>query len=222
MNSGASFVSLIPRTSFVLVLALSFAIVSTVFLGVHLAVHSATSQQSLTNTQNALSSYIPGSAVFSLASLGGKTAQPAFQFFLQNSPFLSTAGWVFVGGAWIWRGKVRSRWESLGFDSGLFDLFMKMKGAGTRTSLLDSLSAPKDRLQLARELGLDWKAVDYHINLLSRYGLVHEDHAFGNVKLYQLTKQGEMLLQLLKEFNRQVPAGASQNVQSKTSLRLDP
>lgn len=107
-----------------------------------------------------------------------------------------------MGGVWIWRGRVRSRWESLGFDSGLFDLFMKMKGAKTRVSLLDSLSKPKDRFQLAQELGLDWKAVDYHIVLLNRYGLVHEDHAFGNVKIYQLTKQGEMLLQLLKDFNK--------------------
>jgi len=100
---------------------------------------------------------------------------------------------------------MKSRWEGLGFDSGIFDLFIKMKGAKARLNLLDSLSMPKDRLQLARELGLDWKAVDYHIVLLNRYGLVHEDHAFGNVKMYRLTKQGEVLLQLLKEFNKEIP-----------------
>ena len=100
---------------------------------------------------------------------------------------------------------MKSRWEGLGFDSGIFDLFIKMKGAKTRLNLLDSLSMPKDRLQLARELGLDWKAVDYHIVLLNRYGLVHEDHAFGNVRMYRLTKQGEVLLQLLKEFNKGPP-----------------
>jgi DNA-binding transcriptional ArsR family regulator len=85
---------------------------------------------------------------------------------------------------------------------------MKMKGAKTRLNLLDALSRPKDRLQLAQELGLDWKAVDYHIVLLNRYGLVHEDQAFGNVKMYTLTKQGEVLLQLLKEFNREIVTGA--------------
>ena len=100
---------------------------------------------------------------------------------------------------------MKSRWEGLGFDSGIFDLFIKMKGAKTRLNLLDALSRPKDRLQLAQELGLDWKAVDYHIVLLNRYGLVHEDHAFGNVRMYRLTKQGEVLLQLLKEFNKGPP-----------------
>ncbi len=83
----------------------------------------------------------------------------------------------------VWRGKVRSRWESLGFDSGIFELFIRMKGAKTRLSLLDALSVPKDRMRLARELGVDWRAVDYHIYRLSKCGLVQEDRAFGNVKL---------------------------------------
>jgi DNA-binding transcriptional ArsR family regulator len=82
-----------------------------------------------------------------------------------------------------------------------------MKGAKTRLNLMDALSMPKDRLQLAQELGLDWKAVDYHIVLLNRYGLVHEDRAFGNVRLYKLTKQGEVLLQLLKDFEKETPTG---------------
>jgi DNA-binding transcriptional ArsR family regulator len=103
--------------------------------------------------------------------------------------------------AWVWRGKVKSRWESVGFDSGTFELFIKMKGAKTRSSILDALSLPKDRMQLAHELGLDWKAVDYHIVRLNKYGLVHEDRAFGKVKLYRLTTLGEILLRLLKEFD---------------------
>ena len=111
--------------------------------------------------------------------------------------------------ACVWRGKVRSRWESLGFDSGIFELFMRMKGAKTRLSLLDALVTPKDRMQLAQELGLDWKAIDYHIVRLNRYGLVHEDRAFGRVKLYQLTAWGETLLQLLKEFSREMDGGGS-------------
>jgi DNA-binding transcriptional ArsR family regulator len=106
------------------------------------------------------------------------------------------------GGVWMWRGRTRAKWESLGFDSQTFDLFVKMKGAGTRLSLLGALSLPKDRLQLAQELNLDWKAVDYHIVLLERYGLVHEDRAYGKVKMYRLTALGETLLQLLTEFNK--------------------
>jgi len=78
---------------------------------------------------------------------------------------------------------------------------MRMKGAKTRLSLLEALSVPKARMQLAQELGVDWKAVDYHIVRLNRYGLVREDHAFGRVKLYRLTTLGENLVRLLGEFN---------------------
>ncbi len=100
----------------------------------------------------------------------------------------------------IWRGRLRPRWESLGFDSDTFDLFVRMKGAGTRLSLLYALWRPMDRLQLARQLGLDWKGVDYHVALLNKHGLVHEDATFGRVKMYRLTPLGKSLLLLLAEF----------------------
>jgi hypothetical protein len=103
---------------------------------------------------------------------------------------------------WLWRGKVRSRWESLGFDSSTFEMFISMKGAKTRINLLLALSEPKDRMRLAQELGLDWKAVDYQVVRLAKCGLVDEDRAFGKVKLFRLTRLGEILLGLLKrEFN---------------------
>lgn len=102
-------------------------------------------------------------------------------------------------GAWIWRGRLKSHWESLGFDCGLFDLFIRMKGAKTRLSLLDALSTPRDRLQLAQDLGLDWRAIDYHISLLDRHGLVHEAEAIGRVRMFRRTDLGESLLRLLKE-----------------------
>jgi len=119
-----------------------------------------------------------------------------------NSQIVATPGWAPYDeeDTRVWRGKVRSRWESLGFDSGIFELFIRMKGAKTRLSILDALSVPKDRMRLARELGVDWRAVDYHIYRLSRCGLVQEDRAFGNVKLYGLTTSGEILLRLLREF----------------------
>jgi predicted ArsR family transcriptional regulator len=102
---------------------------------------------------------------------------------------------------WIWRGRVKSRWQSLGFDYGLFDLFIKMKGAKTRVSLLEMLSTPRDRLQLAQQLDLDWKAIDYHISLLDRRGLVHEETAIGKVRMFRRTAFGESLLRLLNERN---------------------
>ena len=90
---------------------------------------------------------------------------------------------------------------SLGFDSDVFELFVKMKGGLTRIKLLSALSAPKDRLQLAQEIGLDWKAVNRHIQILNKYGFIREQAAYGSVKAYQVTPMGKMLLQLFDELN---------------------
>ena len=183
-------------------IAVGLAIANTILLGLHLAIPD------LMNAASQGASLGSGGYTIS-GAISSPTApsRSAFQFLLGNSPALSATSWVLVGGVWIWRGRVKSRWEGLGFDSGIFDLFIKMKGAKTRLNLLDALSLPKDRLQLAQELGVDWKAIDYHIVLLNRYGLVHEDQAYGRVKMYRLTTLGESLLQLLKEFNRGVDNG---------------
>jgi hypothetical protein len=131
------------------------------------------------------------------------SSQPTSQLLSSSSSLMTTQSWIRSEqeDAWIWRGKVKARWESVGFDSGIFELFIRMKGAKTRLNLLVALSTPKDRMRLAHELGLDWKAIDYQVVRLNRYGLVREDHAFGKVKLYQLTTLGEALLRLLRESN---------------------
>ena len=182
---------------------------NTAVLGVHLMLPHLGSAP-LQDTATSGVTNVGGNGVVSSLSSHSTSPPPQtpLEFLLGNSPLFSTASWVMVGGVWIWRGKVKSRWESLGFDSGVFDLFMKMKGARTRLNLLEALAAPRDRLQLANDLGLDWKAVDYHIVTLSRLGLVHEDQAFGRVKIYRLTTLGEGLLRLLKEFNTDVASGA--------------
>jgi predicted transcriptional regulator len=129
--------------------------------------------------------------------------QTLAQFFEARSLVLAPTSWFFVGGMWIWRGRMKSKWTDLGFDSDVFGLFVRMKGAKTRIRLLDALSVPKDRLQLAQELGLDWKAVDRHIEILDKYGFVHEKVAYGKVRMFELTSNGKLLLQLLEELNRQ-------------------
>jgi DNA-binding transcriptional ArsR family regulator len=183
------------------------AIGNTFLLGLHLAIPGLMNVAS-EGPASGYSTSVQGGLGYLAGAAGVGSSHSAVQFLLDNSPALSTASWALVGGAWIWRGRVKSRWEGLGFDSGIFDLFIKMKGAKTRLNLLDALSMPKDRLQLARELGLDWKAIDYHIILLNKHGLIHEDHALGKVKMYRLTTMGETLLQLLKEFNREIDNGA--------------
>lgn len=179
-----------------------FAVASSVLVAVHLVfpqlgVQAVFPSPPATNSTG-LSYYL--SAV--PYNLGVASRSAPFRFLLTGSPFLATGGWAVFGGVWMWRGRTRAKWESLGFDSQTFDLFMRMKGARTRLSLLGALSMPRDRMQLAQELGLDWKAVDYHIVIFERYGLVHEDRAYGKVKMYRLTRLGEDLLQLLKEVNK--------------------
>lgn len=83
----------------------------------------------------------------------------------------------------------------------VFELILNMKGGKNRVLLLKELSKPKDRLQLAKTLGLDWKTIDYHIDLLLKRGLIHEDFAYGNVKLFELTDIGRIVLNTLEEFN---------------------
>ncbi len=94
---------------------------------------------------------------------------------------------------------MRSRYTELGFGSDVFELFMKMKGGATRIKVLNTLSSPKDRLQLAQELGVDWKTVNRHVQILNKYGFVREQAAFGTVRLYEVTPIGKMLLNLFND-----------------------
>ncbi len=94
---------------------------------------------------------------------------------------------------------MKSRWEASGFESDIFQLFVRMKGGATRIKLLNSLSNPKDRFQLAQELGLDWKAVDYQVELLRKHGFVKQWKAYGKVRMYEVTPMGKKLLELLKD-----------------------
>ena len=115
------------------------------------------------------------------------------------SLLLAPVAWVVLGGAWMWRGRVRSRYTEMGFGSDVFELFMKMKGGATRIKVLSTLSTPKDRLQLAQELGVDWKTVDRHVQILNKYGFVKEQASFGTVRLYEVTPTGKMLLNLFHD-----------------------
>lgn len=107
--------------------------------------------------------------------------------------------WFLVGCLWVWRGRVKSRWTKLGFDSQVFDLFVRMRGGKTRLKIMAALSAPKDRLQLAQELGLDWKAIDYQVRRLNKQEFVREQSAYGKVKVYELTETGKQLLLLFED-----------------------
>jgi hypothetical protein len=119
-----------------------------------------------------------------------------------TSLLLAPVCWIVLGGMWVWRGRVRARYSEMGFGSDVFELFMKMKGGATRIKVLNTLATPKDRLQLAEELGVDWKTVDRHVQILHKYGFVTEQAAYGTVRLYQVTPMGKMLLNLFDDLER--------------------
>ena len=173
-----------------LALSTSFAVASTALLIVHLQTPAAASM-------------FAGAGVYPFYNgPAAALVQPMLGLVFtveDQSVILVPASWVIVGGLWFWRGRTKAAWTALGFDSEVFELFMRMKGGPTRERMMSSLSMPKDRLRLAQELGLDWKAVDHHIIVLCKYGFVHEQVAYGRVKMYELTDVGKVLLRLLKE-----------------------
>jgi predicted transcriptional regulator len=65
-----------------------------------------------------------------------------------------------------------------------------------------SLETPKDRFQLSKDLNLDWTTVDYQVRVLLKYGLVNEEAAYGNVKLFKLTPIGDILLKAMREMEK--------------------
>jgi len=80
-----------------------------------------------------------------------------------------------------------------------------MKGATTRMRLLQNLQTHKDRHQLAKELGLEWRTVDWEIAVLRKYGLVQDQGSYGKIVMYQLTDRGMELLKLLRETEASAP-----------------
>ncbi|MCI0561692.1 MAG: hypothetical protein MN733_24650, partial [Nitrososphaera sp.] len=94
----------------------------------------------------------------------------------------------------VWRGITRTIWTESGLCCGVFELLAKMKGAKTRTRILNALREPKNKLQLAHELGVDWKAVDGHVRKLLSYGLVSEVAVVGTCRLYAITQKGTRAL----------------------------
>ena len=47
--------------------------------------------------------------------------------------------------------------------------------------------------------GIDWKEVDRQVGVMEKYGLVKIYAQAGNVKLYQTTEQGRLLLKFIDE-----------------------
>ena len=113
--------------------------------------------------------------------------------------------WTVFGAALIWRGHVRSVWGRSRFSYDTFRLLVKMRGAQTRVRLMRSLNSPKNKLQLATALGIDWKAVDKHIQVLEKNGLIHSTSTSGTATFYEVTEKGKSLIQVLQQLGLDIP-----------------
>lgn len=121
------------------------------------------------------------------------------ELYTRTSVVSAPASWIAVVGIWVWRGRMRAKWQEVGFDRDVFKLFMKMKGGGTRIQVLKNLRSPKDRAQIAQELGLDWRTIDDHVKRLRNHGFIREKSSYGNVRIYELTPMGNALLGLIDD-----------------------
>lgn len=122
---------------------------------------------------------------------------------MNASSYIAAVAWGGLAAALAYKGIVRSVWSKSMFDYSVFKLLVKMRGSSTRMRILQTLEKPMNRQQLANELGLDWKAVDRHIELLLTYGLIREtDEGNGRVKHYVLTEDGKHVLELLEKLSQ--------------------
>lgn len=115
------------------------------------------------------------------------------------SPYLAPICWGLVIGTLVWKGKIRSSWQASGYDYEIFRLITKMKGSPMRIKLLATLDLPKNRSQLARDLNVDWKAIDNHMKVLKNNNFIEEIATVGTSTHYIITEKGKNIMKLLKE-----------------------
>ena len=108
----------------------------------------------------------------------------------ESTPYLAPIAWGFLA-ALAWKGKIRWIWSRRGYDYDQFKLVSRMRGSSNRVQILESLFVPKTKLQLAKELSLDWKTVDNHINVLMGYNFVNEVIYVGTSKYLVITEKGK-------------------------------
>ena len=134
------------------------------------------------------------------AEQAGPLDHPAAKAVYEYAPFTLPITWGAVAGTVIWRGRVRAQWSKQGYDYDMFKLVAKMRGSPTRQKLLEAVkSEQKNKLQLANELGVDWKTVDNHVEMLLEARLVEERNVIGTARYYSITENGVRVLTLLAE-----------------------
>jgi len=177
-----------PRTlNVVFVLAIGVAVLFTTFSAIR-----------LTSTGSDMNDNMTGGAGTAV-SASRIIAQSPIGILYEHSIVALPAAWSAVIGILIWKGKTRSVWTRQGFNYDTFKLVAQMPGSPTRINLLQSLNLPKNKLQLARELGMDWQTIDDHMKMLERSGLVDELTRVGNSRYYIISERGKRILSLLAD-----------------------
>ena len=118
------------------------------------------------------------------------------------SAYVALGSWMFIAATLAFKGIVKHLWCKNKLDYEVFKLLARMRGSPTRVRILKLLEKPMNRLMLARELGLDWKAVDRHVEVLEKKELIQRlGTRKGRGELYILTDKGRTALELLEKLN---------------------
>ena len=130
--------------------------------------------------------------------IGGIRTQTLFF----TSAYAAFGSWMFIAATLAFKGIVKHLWCKSELDYEVFKLLVKMRGSSTRIRILRLLEKPMNRLMLAKALGLDWKAVDRHVEVLEKKGLIQRlGTRKGRGELYILTEKGRTALELLEKLN---------------------
>ena len=134
------------------------------------------------------------------AGVGEPMGGPVYAFQMPTQLAVGAALITGALGMLAFKGYVRRVWSRNYFDYDVFRLVVRTRGASTRQRILRQLVQPMNRYQLARELGMDWKNVDRHVDLLLRHGLLETVEGSGE-RAYRLSERGRRLLELLEELS---------------------
>jgi DNA-binding HxlR family transcriptional regulator len=143
-------------------------------------------------------------ALLSAVFLGGASQHAPlgpFAFLWVYAPPLSITTWAVVVVTAVYSRSGRSIFARKGFEDDVYRLMVKMRGSGSRLTLLKSIEEPRHRLELAEITGIDWKEVDRQLKVLENYGLARVTAHSGSIKLYQITEQGRLLLKLIDDLS---------------------
>jgi predicted transcriptional regulator len=183
----------------ILALSLAAAIITTVALSTSLFAPFAAVPVSPAEKTEVASTTTSFSSTYSTVVPGPSSQPLVLVYSLPQLSVFALLSWFVFGAALIWRGQVRSVWGKSRFSYDTFRLLVRMRGAQTRLRLMRSMGEPRNKLQLATALGLDWKAVDKHVQMLEKNGIIHVSATKGTATFYELTDKGNRLLQLLDD-----------------------